>query len=118
MALFPGMSYQGPLGSTFEGFNLIQQAQQARNQHLTDSIDPNATPNVGYHPGPEWDVFFNALGKGPVKGLKMSRGIEDDPTSSFNTAEGPFGQFGAGTGGADAAMNGLKKAAPTPWSLG
>jgi hypothetical protein len=40
------------------------------------------------------------------------RGISDDPTSTFNTQEGPFGRFGAGTGGVG------EQKPPRPSSMG
>lgn len=46
-----------------------------------------------------------AAGQAPVRVryggeyASQGHGIASDPTSSFNTAEGPYGGFGAGTGG-------------------
>jgi hypothetical protein len=73
------------------------------------------------YPFNQWGGFFEALGHndkiaseaGPNPNMKTDwRGfgnstgsIADDPTSTFNTTEGPFGKFGAGTGGVESPTN-------------
>lgn len=87
--------------------------------------EDNATGPVGYNR--QWVPFFegmNVQAEKLGKNLKVDArsfgrpdaNIADDPNSSVNTAEGPFGQFGGGTGGVTPdgrmALNALRKVQP------
>ncbi len=58
-----------------------------------------------------------AQGKAPMRVrlggeiASQGHGIASDPTSSLNTSTGPYGAFGAGTGGQSASLLGLQQAA-------
>ena len=112
------------------GVALQQRAKATNFQNRL--ANPMAT--IGHLFDPQWDTFFQAVseagGGRPVKmnmgGYDTTPNIANDPNSTFNTTGGPFGSFGAGTGGVEsqppsnptrltessAPVAGLQKAAP------
>ena len=102
------------------GIALMARARQNRFQYQTEHPESMMS---GPLPDPRWDAWLQAVseaGNGrPVKfnaaGFNSSPNIANDPTSTFNTTGGPFGQFGTGTGGIedrppDNSMAGLQQA--------
>ncbi len=68
-------------------------------------------PGFGPLPNPQWEGFTQALNEAGVDRIdprgfgSPDANIANDPTSTFNTQGGPFGAFGAGTGGIEGPPN-------------
>lgn len=92
-ALVPNQTDPLGLGVQQRGMDSYQAAKQQE--------DPNYLS--GPLPDPRWEGLLQALAESGAThvGQDAARpeGIASDPTSTFNTATGPYGRFGVGTDG-------------------